>query len=278
MELIYAVQRYAATRPWARRVGQLYGQAVQAETAQHEVQELVQRELERAAQVYPAATARIAIEQRLADAYGQFCRQGRVIAHLEAGLMQALAHTRLPGNMPDRLTLPAEAFYLHAGAQGGAFVMHLPSSHAVALLLVCADFSAAGSDWLADAEQSLALLLDYPGELAAPMATVEPQWHVLLTAVLNGLALMTQPRLEMLRGWEQTAPAEVVALASHPTCVKSRKKGRSLLLQAGHQEVSHCRMSGVAEAVDAYASQGYWRRQAVSDAQGGSRLVWVMPR
>lgn len=276
--MLYAVQRYAATRPWARRVGQLYTQAVQAEAVQQEGMALVARELERAALVYPAATARIATEQRLADAYGQFCRHGRVMAQLENGLLQALAHTRLPANMPERLTLPADAFYLHAGEQGGAFVMHLPASNAVALLLVGADFSAAGCDWLADTEQSLALLVNYPGELAAPMATVEPQWHALLSTVLSGLAVMTQPKLEMVRGWEQAAPADVVALASHPSCVKSRKKGRSQLLQAGFQEVSYCRMAGVAGSDTAYASQGYWRRQAVSDAQGGSRLVWVMPR
>jgi len=107
---------------------------------------------------------------------------------------------------------------------------------------------------------------------------VAPQWHGLLTAVLGGLALMTQPRLEMIRGWEQAAPADAVALASHPACVKSRKKGRSLLLQAGHQEVTYCRMAGLAAAGSGYASQGYWRRQAMSDAEGGSRLVWVMPR
>ncbi|WP_089083173.1 hypothetical protein [Aquitalea magnusonii] len=278
MEMNYAVQRYAATRPWARRVGQLYTQAVQAEAVQQEGMALVARELERAAQVYPAATARIAIEQRLADAYGQFCRHGRLMAHLDDKLMLALAHTRLPGNMPDRLTLPAEAFYLHAAALGGAFVMHLPASNAVALLLVHADFSATGSDWLADAEHSLALLVNYPGELAAPMATVAAEWHALLSTVLGGLAVMTQPKLEMLRGWEEAAPADAVALASHPTCAKSRKKGRSQLLQAGFQEVSYCRMAGVAEAGTGYANQGYWRRQALSDAQGGSRLVWVMPR
>jgi len=173
MGMIYAVQRYAATRPWARRVGQLYSQAVPAETPQHEAQELVQRELERAAQVYPAVSARIAIEQRLADAYGQFCRHGRVMAHLEDELMLALAHTRLPGNMPERLTLPADAFYLHAGEQGGAFVMHLPASHAVALLLVHADFSATGSDWLADTEHSLALRLT----IRVSWRPRSPWWH-----------------------------------------------------------------------------------------------------
>ncbi len=276
--MLYAVQRYAATRPWARRVGQLYTQAVQAEAVQQEGMALVARELERAAQVYPAASARIATEQRLADAYGQFCQHGRVMAHLDSGLMQALSHTRLPGNMPDRLTLPAEAFFLHAGEQGAAFVMHLPDSRAVALLLIAADFSLPGSDWLADTEQSLALLVNYPGELAAPMATVAPEWHALLSTVLGGLAVMTQPRLEMVRGWEESAPADAVALASHPTCFKSRKKGRSQLLQAGFQEVSYCRMAGVAEAATVYTSKGYWRRQALSDAKGGSRLVWVMPR
>ncbi|NWK79996.1 hypothetical protein [Aquitalea sp. LB_tupeE] len=276
--MLYAVQRYAATRPWARRVGQLYTQAVQAEAVQQEGMALVARELERAAQVYPAASARIATEQRLADAYGQFCRHGRVMAQLDSGLMQALEHTRLPANMPERLSLPANAFYLHAGEQGGAFVMHLPDSRAVALLLLAADFSLPGRDWLAQGEQSLALLVNYPGELAAPMATVAPEWHALLAMVLGGLAVMTQPKLEMVCGWEEAAPAELVALASHPTCVKSRKKGRSQLLQAGFQEVSYCRMAGVADTGTAFASQGYWRRQALNDAQGGSRLVWVMPR
>ena len=276
--MLYAVQRYAATRPWARRVGQLYTQAVQIHAAQQESMALVQRELERAAQVYPAAVARIAIEQNLAYAYGQFCRHGRVMAHLDSGLMQALAHTRLPGHLPERLNLPAEAFFLHAGALGGAFVMHLPERAAVALLLLDAEFSAPGRDWLADSQQILTLQLDYPGELTVPMATVAPQWQALLSTVVGGLAVMTQPKLEMVRGWEQAAPADVVALAGHPTCVKSRKKGRSQLLQAGFQEVSYCRMPGAGEADAPYVSQGYWRRQALTDMQGGSRLVWVMPR
>ncbi|PXX50442.1 hypothetical protein [Aquitalea magnusonii] len=279
MEMIYAVQRYAATRPWAKRVGQLYAREVQQTAAQQQVQELVGRELTRAAQVYPAVAARTASEQRLADAYGQFCRHGKLMAHLEDGLMQALRHTRAPGHLPDRLQLPAAAFYLHVdGAEGGAFVMQMPGRQEVALLLLRADFSLAGADWLADVEDSLALQLAYPGELAAPLAAVAAPWRGLLTAVLNGLALMTQPRLLLVRGWEGSAPSDSVALAMHPACAKSRQKGRSQLLQAGYQEVSYCRLDGVATLPGDYATPGYWRRQAVNDAQGGARLVWVMPR
>lgn len=277
--MIYAVQRYVATRPWAKRVGQLYGQVVHQAVAQQQGLELVQRELARAAQVYPAVAERTATEQRLADAYGQFCRHGKVMAHLEEGLMQALRHTRVPGNLPDRLQLPAAAFYLHVdGAEGGAFVMQVPDRQEVALLLLRADFSLAGVDWLANVEDSLALQVNYPGELTEPVAAVAAPWRGLLMAVLNGLALLTQPRLLLVRGWEGSAPPAGVALAMHPACAKSRQKGRSQLLQAGYQEVSYCRLDGVATLPGQYATAGYWRRQAINDAQGGARLVWVMPR
>lgn len=277
--MIYAVQRYAATRPWAKRVGQLYGQAVHQAVAQQQGLELVQRELARAAQVYPAVAERTATEQQLADAYGRFCRHGKVMAHLEEDLMQALRHTRVPGNLPDRLQLPAAAFYLHVdGAEGGAFVMQVPDRQEVALLLLRADFSLAGVDWLANVEDSLALQVNYPGELTEPVAAVAAPWRGLLTAVLNGLALLTQPRLLLVRGWEGSAPPAGVALAMHPACAKSRQKGRSQLLQAGYQEVSYCRLDGVATLPGQYATAGYWRRQAINDAQGGARLVWVMPR
>lgn len=156
--------------------------------------------------------------------------------------------------------------------------MQMPGRQEVALLLLRADFSLAGADWLADVEDSLALLLAYPGELAAPLAAVAAPWRGLLTAVLNGLALMTQPRLLLVRGWEGSAPSDSVALAMHPACAKSRQKGRSQLLQAGYQEVSYCRLDGVATLPGDYTTPGYWRRQSVNDTQGGARLVWVMPR
>jgi hypothetical protein len=275
--MLYAVQRYAATRPWARRVGQLYTQAVQAEAVQQEGMALVARELERAAQVYPAATARIASEQRLADAYGQFCRHGRVMAHLDSGLMQALSHTRLPAIC--RIGSPACRSLLLACRRAGRCLCHASAGKPCGCPVAgWCRFSLPGSDWLADTEQSLALLVNYPGELAAPMATVAPEWHALLSTVLGGLAVMTQPKLEMVRGWEEAAPADAVALASHPTCVKSRKKGPQPIVAgrfSGSQLLPHGRGG---RAGTAYASQGYWRRQALSDAQGGSRLVWVMPR
>ena len=280
MEMNYTVQRYAATRPWARRVGQLYAQAVQLETAEQEVADLTRRELERAAQVYPAAALRIESEQQLARAFGLFCRHGRLVAHLEDGLTQALAHTRVPAHLPERLCLPADAFYLHIADRecGGALLMQHADDGAVELLLMRGDFSRAGTDWLTDAGDTLSLSLSYPGELSTVVAGVEAAWQPLLLAVLNTLALMTQPRLQLVRGWEAAAPEPALALAMHPSCAKSRQKGRSQLLKAGYQEVSYCRMDGVSLSMSDYASQGYWRRQALNDAQGGSRLVWVMPR
>lgn len=139
--MVYAVQRYAASRPWAKRIGQLYAQAAQPSAARKEMKEVIKRELERAAQVFEVRQQTIVAELALAESWGCFARHGRVISHLDDALAQALAHTRLPSHLPDTLILPADAFFLHVPAGGGAFVVHQPERKVLLLTLVGADFS-----------------------------------------------------------------------------------------------------------------------------------------
>ena len=273
----YAVQRYAATRPWAKRVGQLYVQAAQVAEARAQMKDVIRRELERAAQVFEIPQSAIGCELALAEAWGHFVRQGRVVSHLRDELALALGQTRQPGNLPDTLALPAEAFFLHVPGEGGAFVAHQPERRALLLTMVRMGFAPDGVNWLQAADQVEVARVEYPGELAPQLAEVGETWQGLLTAVLNGLAMMTQPKLERVKGWEAGAPAEWVAAAGHPTCAKTRQKARSQLLKAGFGEITFCEVADLAAGAD-YSSQGYWRRQALGGDKGHSRLVWVAPR
>ncbi|QEL55608.1 hypothetical protein [Chromobacterium paludis] len=273
----YAVQRYAATRPWAKRVAQLYAQAVQAAEARKQMQDVIKRELERAAQVFDIPQSAIVTELALAEAWGHFARQGRVVSHLDDDLAKALAHTRQPGNLPDTLVLPADAFFLHVPGEGGAFVVHQPERRALLLTMVRMGFAPDGVNWLQAADQVELVRVEYPGELGPQLGEVEAGWQVLLAAVLNGLAMMTQSRLSLAKAWEAAAPAQWVADAAHPACAKTRQKARGLLLKSGFGEITFCRVEDLAPA-EAYAMQGYWRRQAFGEDKAHSRLVWVAPR
>ncbi|UTH73195.1 hypothetical protein [Chromobacterium sp. IIBBL 290-4] len=273
----YAVQRYAATRPWAKRVGQLYGQAAQAAEARAQMKDVIKRELERAAQVFQIPQSTIVCELALAEAWGHFVRHGRVISHLDNGLARALSHTRQPGNLPDTLNLPADAFFLHVPGEGGAFLVHQPERKALLITMVRMGFAPDGVNWLQAADQVEVARVEYPGELAAQLEAVSQEWSALLSAVLNGLAMMTQPKLELERRWEAAAPAVWTEAAMHPTCVKTRQKGRSQLLKAGFGEVTFAKVADLAADAD-YGSQGYWRRQSFGEDKAHSRLVWVAPR
>ncbi|OHX10176.1 hypothetical protein [Chromobacterium sphagni] len=273
----YAVQRYAVTRPWAKRVGQLYVQAAQVAEARAQMKDVIRRELERAAQVFEIPQAAIGCELALAEAWGHFFRHGRVVSHLDGGLAQALAHTRQPGNLPDTLALPAEAFFLHVPGEGGAFIAHQPERRALLLTMVRMGFAPDGVNWLQAADQVEVARVEYPGELVPQLAAVGAAWQGLLAAVLNGLAMMTQPRLARVKGWEAGAPADWVAAAGHPSCAKTRQRARSQLLKAGFGEITFCRVEDL-EAAAAYQNQGYWRRQSFGEDKAHSRLVWVAPR
>ncbi|KMN34925.1 hypothetical protein VI26_13440 [Chromobacterium sp. LK1] len=275
--MVYAVQRYAASRPWAKRIGQLYAQAAQPSAARKEMKEVIKRELERAAQVFEVRQQTIVAELALAESWGYFARHGRVISHLDDALAQALAHTRLPSHLPDTLILPADAFFLHVPAGGGAFVVHQPERKVLLLTLVGADFSLEAAQWLQGSDGVEALAVSYPGELAPQIAAVAERWQPLLASVLNGLAMMTQPKLELELAWQAGAPQQWVEQAAAPSCVKTRQRGRSQLLKAGFSEVSYCRITELG-AAEAYATQGYWRRQAFGEAKANSRLVWVAPK
>ncbi|MBT2868133.1 hypothetical protein JQK19_12865 [Chromobacterium violaceum] len=273
----YAVQRYAATRPWAKRVGQLYVQTVQAAEARTQMKDVIKRELERAAQVFEIPQATIVCELALAEAWGHFVRHGRVVSHLDAALASALAHTRQPSNLPDTLNLPAAAFFLHVPGEGGAFVVHQPERRVLLLTMARMGFAPDGVNWLQAADQVELARVEYPGELAPQLEAVPDEWRALLSSVLNGLAMMTQPKLELSKGWEASAPAGWVADAAHPSCVKTRQKARSQLLKSGFGEVTFCRVAELADGAE-YASQGYWRRQSFGADKAHSRLVWVAPR
>lgn len=276
MQTLYAARRYALTRPWAKRVGQEMQQTPNLERASEAVGALLQREFDRLQQVYALDEDTRRVEALLALAYGCFVRAGSVLAHLDPQLARALAHTRLPANLPDALTLPAESFYLHVEGEGGAFVFHDAAGAALDLLLVAEDLGEDASGWLTEAEPVCALRIGYPGALDEQLADVDEVWQPLLVAVLGGLAMMTQPKVLMARRWEAAAPADWVAESAVPDNAKRRQKARAQLLKAGFAEVSFCELPGLAEA-HAYASQGYWRRQGSED-KGYGRLVWVAPR
>lgn len=280
MKRQYGVQRYALTRPWAKRVGQLCSQAGSARLAEEGVDELVGRELARVAQVYGEAAGVVEAERALARAYGHHVRHGRLIAEFDEGLARALAHTRLPSNLPDTLILPADAFFLQVTgeASGGAFIHHLPASHQLELVLVQAAFSGQGTNWWQIPEPVLALNIGYPGELVPQLDGVPAEWRPLLESVLNGFAMMTQPKVGLETVWEAGSPEEWVTEATHPVCPKARQKGRGALLKAGFIEVTRCQVPELPALDGEVGSAGYWRRQALGDDKSRSRLVWVAPR
>lgn len=280
MSMQYGVQRYALTRPWAKRVGQLFSQPGSATLAEDAVGELVGRELARVAQVYGEADGVPEAERVLALAYGCHVRHGRLIAEFDAGLARALAHTRLPSHLPDTLILPAEAFFLQVSgeASGGAFIRHRPADRQLDLVLVEAAFSGQGTNWWQVPEPLWALTVSYPGELAPQLDGVPAPWRPLLESVLNGFAMMTQPKVTLEAEWEEGSTAEWVAAATHPTCPKTRQKGRRALLKAGFIEVTRCQVPELPGLDGVVNSAGYWRRQALGDDKSRSRLVWVAPR
>ncbi|MXR37169.1 hypothetical protein [Craterilacuibacter sinensis] len=277
MAMQYAVQRYAATRPWAKRAGQIFSQTLKMEQASEELAEVARRELDRAAQVFPVPDAARHSEGLLALAYGCFVREGRVIVHFEPALTAALAHTRLPSNLPDTLALPARACFVHVDGLGGACLYHDEADAALDLVLMGDTLGLDSTSWLVEAEVIASLRISYPGELAEQIAAVDEAWQPLLAAVINGLALMTQPRASLVRTWESAAPQEMVVQANDETSHKARQKARSMLLKEGFSEVSYCRVEDL-PALDAPQTQGYWRRQAFGEGKAHSRLVWVLPR
>ncbi|OHX18557.1 hypothetical protein BI343_07475 [Chromobacterium amazonense] len=277
MGMQYAVQRYAATRPWARRIAQLYAQAIQAAEARAQMKDVIKRELERAAQVFDIPQSAIVTELALAEAWGHFARHGRVVSHLDAALADALSHTRQPSNLPDTLSLPADAFFLHVPGEGGAFITHQPERRALLLTLVRMGFAPDGVNWLQAADQVELVRVEYPGELAPQLKEVAAEWNGLLASVLNGLAMMTQPKLKLVREWESAAPSEWVAAVAHPSCAKTRQKARGQLLKAGFGEITFCRVEDLPAQAE-YGAQGYWRRQSFGEDKAHSRLVWVAPR
>ncbi len=277
MSMPYAAQRYAATRPWAKRAGQIFSQTLKLEDASAGLAEAVRRELERAAQVFAVSEETCRNEGLLALAYGCFVRGGRVIAHLDGALAEALAATRLPTQLPDTLRLPAEACFLHVEGLGGAFLYHDSRDAALDLVLVGAALGDDSTAWLEEAEPMIALRVGYPGELAPQLAEVPEAWQPLLNAVIGALSVLTQPKAELAREWEASAPAELVAAAASGATPKARQKARSALLTQGYVEVTHCRYPELAAGVT-YGTQGYWRRQQFGEDKANSRLVWVQPR
>ncbi|MGL6070888.1 hypothetical protein [Craterilacuibacter sp.] len=247
------------------------------EQASEELAEVARRELDRAAQVFPVPDASRHNEAMLALAYGCFVREGRVIVHFESALTEALAHTRLPSNLPTTLNLPARACFVHVAGLGGACLFHDETDAALDLVLVRDSLGLDSTLWLVEAEAIASLRISYPGELAEQIAGIDEAWQPLLAAVINGLALLTQPRATLVRAWESAAPAEWVAQAHDETNHKKRQKARSTLLKEGFSEVSYCRVDDL-PALEQVHTQGYWRRQAFGEGKIHSRLVWVLPR
>ena len=104
--------RYQASRPWARRVAQLFAQARQAEDACTQAGQLVQRELAQLAGLYSINDTQRETEFVLAEAYGLFVRDGRRVYACDAVLATSLRHTRPLAALPAQMALPEGTFLL----------------------------------------------------------------------------------------------------------------------------------------------------------------------
>ncbi|SCK27786.1 hypothetical protein [Vogesella sp. LIG4] len=270
--------RYQASRPWARRVAQAFQQATTQQQGCDAAAAIVQRELEQAAQLHRISDTQRETEFVLAEAYGQFVRDGRRIHALDDSLQQALAHTRAPAAMPATLQLPAGTFMLqlaHAGQHSAAFVTHAPANHRLDMLLLQPDFAPAGSPWFARLEAALTLGINYPDSVQVPDTPALANWRPWLQAAFGSLTLLTQPRLHHSGSWLlPLSAAESAALAGD---AKSQQKQRAELLKNGNQEVQLASMPGLPASWPQAVRAGYWRSQAGKQAQA-ERLVWVAPR
>ncbi|MFD2448642.1 hypothetical protein ACFSQE_09550 [Vogesella fluminis] len=244
--------RYAASRPWAKRVAHLFEYG--GKTAVADCDALLQRTLRAA----PSGTGRDAARQEaewlLAQAYGHFVRHGRQLLLCDAALDAALAATHPPKALPPAPILPLTACFIALPDGCGVYV-HSDEEGAWQVLMLAAGFARENNAWWRQDAEVLALTLRGGDSLQLPdIAAVQP-WRAALLSLFNHLALLMQPRCQL-------------AAASSPA-------RQAEALRRGELPVRRLSWQGNLVQSEAYGKEGYWRRQT---AGGAERLVWVPPR
>jgi len=269
--------RYQATRPWAKRIAQLFAQARQQEEACTQAAQLVQREMAQLSGLYSINDTQRETEFVLAEAYGLFVRDGRRVYACDAGLAAALGQTRPLSALPARLAVPEGTFLLCLpGLQGeaAAYVTHKAADKRLDILLLTPDFAPAGVPWYQRMEAALTLGVHYPDSVNVPDSPALASWKPWLEGVFAVLALLSLPKVQQqAQWWPQPSPAEQQWLDSGNA--RDRQKARASLLKAGAQEVQCLHLPGLPPLPPDGVRAGYWRTQASKD---GDRLVWVPPR
>ena len=269
--------RYQASRPWAKRVAQLFTQARQQEEACTQAAQLVQRELAQLASLYSINDTQRETEFVLAEAYGLFVRDGRRVYGCDTELAAALRHTRPLAALPAQLALPEGTFLLSLpGEQGdaAAYVTHRAADKRLDILLLTPDFAPAGVPCHQRMEAALTLGVHYPDSVSVPDSPALASWKPWLEGVFAVLAVLALPKVQQAAQW-LPAPSAAEQQQLDAGNARDRQKARASLLKAGAQEVQLLQLPGLAPLPAEGVRAGYWRTQASKD---GDRLVWVPPR
>lgn len=265
--------RYQASRPWARRLGQLFGQSSSRDDACSQGAQLVQRELAQLATLYPLNDTQRETEFVLAEAWGLFVRDGRRVFALAPSLAQALQHSHPVAALPASMALPEGTFLLALPGGAGAYVTHEAATQRLDILLLTPDFAPADVPWQQRMEAALTLGVNYPETVAVPDSPALASWKPWLQGLFATLALLTQPRLVLSTQWWPQPPAATLHALAH-AAPRERQKLRASLLKAGAQPVQLAAWPALAVPAEPLRA-GYWRNQASAQ---GHRLVWVPPR
>lgn len=244
--------RYAASRPWAKRVAHLFEHG--GKTAVADCDALLRRTLQAAPGGAGQDAARQEAEGLLAQAYGHFVRHGRQLLLCDAALDAALAATHPPKALPPAPTLPLAACFIALPDGCGAYVRR-DEEGAWQVLMLAAGFAQGNSAWWQQNAEVLALTLRGGDSLQLPDIPAVQPWRAALLSLFNHLALLTQPRCQLAAA---ISPAEQTAA-----------------LRRGELPARRLSWGGELAQSEAYGKEGYWRRQA---AGGAERLVWVPPR
>lgn len=244
--------RYAASRPWAKRVAHLFEHG--GKTAVADCDALLRRTLQAAPGGVGQDAPRQEAEGLLAQAYGHFVRHGRQLLQCEATLDAALAATHPPKSLPSAPTLPLAACFIALPDGCGAHV-HADGEGTWQVLMLAAGFAQENSAWWQQSAEVLALTLRGGDSLQLPDIPAVQPWRAALLSLFNHLALLTQPRCQLAAAISPVEQADA--------------------LRRGELPVRLLSWGGELSQSEAYGKEGYWRRQATA---GTERLVWVPPR
>jgi len=244
--------RYAASRPWAKRVAHLFEHGGNSAVADCDA--LLRRTLQAAPGGVGLDTTRQEAEGLLAQAYGHFVRHGRQLLRCDAALGAALAATHPPKALPATPTLALAACFIALPDGSGAYV-HRDEEGAWQVLTLAAGFAQGNSAWWQQNAEVLALTLRGGDSLQLPDIPAVQPWRAALLSLFNHLALLTQPRCQLAAA---SSPAE-----------------QAEALRRGELPVRRLSWEGGLESPATFGKEGYWRRQASGAAE---RLVWVPPR